>query len=213
MIAFDIETMGLDPRKHAVTVVCTECLFTGERKAFEFARLEHSRRAIEQGPGDPDEKEMELLVLDEQREIILQDLVKTLDDAPSICAFNGVRFDVPFLMQAFDIPESTGTAWVLKMTDILEACRLVHKHTFKLDLLCQVNGLPMKSGTGLAAIDMARNGEFDKLRDYCADDVHILCNLYRKQHLLNPRSSEKINLAKWCHDDIYDILMALDMEL
>ena len=42
---------------------------------------------------------------------------------------------------------------------------------------------------------MARNVEFDKLRDYCADDVHILCNLYRKQHLPNPRSSDVINLA------------------
>jgi DNA polymerase III epsilon subunit-like protein len=212
MIAFDIETMGLDARRHAVTVVCTECLFTGERKAFEFARLAHSRRAVEQGPGDADEKATQLLVLDDQRNIILQDLVKTLDEAPSICAFNGVRFDVPFLMQAFDIPQSTGTAWVLKMTDILEACRLLHKHTFKLDLLCQINGLPMKTGTGLAAIEMARNAEFDKLRDYCADDVHILCNLYRKQHLRNPRSPHDIDLAQWCHTDIYDILMALDAD-
>ena len=39
MLAFDIETTGLDPDHSLVTVVCTEDFATGERRAYEFARV------------------------------------------------------------------------------------------------------------------------------------------------------------------------------
>ena len=41
MLAFDIETFGLDPRCAKISVICTECIFTGKRKTFEFAK--HNR--------------------------------------------------------------------------------------------------------------------------------------------------------------------------
>ena len=43
MLAFDIETTGLDPKNSVVTVVCTECFFTGECIAYEFERVMRSR--------------------------------------------------------------------------------------------------------------------------------------------------------------------------
>ena len=213
MIAFDIETTGLDPKKCAVTVVCTECLFTGQKRAFEFARLDRRRADVAKDPDmNEDERETELLTLEEQRDLLVEEMIQLFDDAHSLCAFNGVRFDIPFLMQAFDIPARTGTAWVLKTTDILECCRVLHKHTFKLDLLCEENNMPMKSGTGLAAIGMAKNGQFDKLRDYCADDVSILCNLYKQRHLINPRTKESMDLREWCRTDTYDMLMMMEID-
>jgi len=211
MLAFDIETMGLDAKKHAVTVVCTECLFTGKRHAFEFEKLAAKRRALMHSDMDEDEREAELLILEEEHDVLLQGMIDLFDQAPSLCAFNGVRFDLPFLMQAFDIPGTKVAAWVLKMTDILEASRLLHKQTFKLDLLCEHNHMPMKSGSGLQAIEMARHGRFDDLRDYCADDVAILCNLYRKRFLQNPRTNLTMDLAEWAHEDVYDTLFALEV--
>ena len=151
------------------------------------------------------------MVLQEQRDLLLREMIELFDASTSLCAFNGIRFDIPFLMQAFDIPAQTATKWVLKTTDILECCRNLHKHTFKLDLLCEKNGMPMKSGTGLAAISMAHNAKFDQLRDYCADDVTILCNLYRQRYLTNPRTGVQMDLSHWCKRDVYDVLMIMEL--
>ena len=138
-------------------------------------------------------------------------LVRQFDNASSLCAFNGIRFDIPFMHIALNLTIETTTDWVLKTTDILECSRLLHNKTFKLDLLCEHNGLPMKSASGLAAIAMANEGRFNELRDYCADDVSILCDLYRKRHIKNPRTNQSIDLAEWSHEDLYDILCAMEI--
>jgi hypothetical protein len=190
MLAFDIETFGLDARTAKISVICTECIFTGEQKTFEFAR-----HAAEQ-TGPPTE--------------MIEELVRTLDAAQSLSAFNGVRFDLPFMQTALGIPEEKIRAWVLKTTDILECCRLVYNHTFKLDLLCQTNGLPMKTGTGLFAIQLARERRWPELNSYCADDVSILCNLHRLRHVLNPRTRLLMDLADWSHPLLYDTLAGLE---
>jgi hypothetical protein len=39
MLAFDIETTGLDPSHSVVTVVCTQDYHTGERRPYEFGRV------------------------------------------------------------------------------------------------------------------------------------------------------------------------------
>jgi len=70
------------------------------------------------------------------------ELTQTLDAAVSLSAFNGVHFDLPIMQTALGLNEATVRAWVLKTTDILECCRLVHQHTFKLGLLCEENSLP-----------------------------------------------------------------------
>lgn len=143
MLAFDIETFGLDPSKTKISVICTECIFTGERKTFEFAK--HDREV-----GGPPTA-------------LTAELVATLDAAQSLSAFNGVRFDIPFIQIALKIPEEKVRAWVLKTTDILEYVRLINNHTFKLDLLCERNDMPMKSGTGLFAITLAQEGRWKEL--------------------------------------------------
>ena len=130
MLAFDIETTGLDPDHSLVTVVCTEDFETGERRAYEFARV----RACEP-----------------QNEALLRDdLVRAFDEADSLCAFTGVRFDIPFLHSALGLSLETIAEWLLKMmmtTDILEAARpglFGPAHTFGLNLLCQHNQVAVK---------------------------------------------------------------------
>ena len=188
MLAFDIETTGLDRERCLVTVVCTEDFRTGERRAYEFGRV-----AAE---GDCGRERAQLTAA----------LVAAFDGAESLCAFNGVRFDVPFLHKALRLPEATVAAWLLKTTDILEACRLEvfgPRHTFSLNLLCEHNGVQMKSSSGCEAVRMAADGRWQELHDYCADDVRILCDLYRRRELRNPRGFQTIDLRRIAHRALY----------
>jgi len=41
------------------------------------------------------------------------------------------------------------------------------------------------------------------LNAYCHDDVSILCALYRKQYLKNPRKHKTIDLSCIAHDNMY----------
>ena len=149
MLAFDIETTGLDPASSVVTVVCTEDFHTGERRAYEFGRV----RACEP-----------------QHEALLRsELIQAFNKAESLCAFNGVRFDIPFLHTALKLSAKTTTAWLFKTTDILEAERLGlfgPTHTFGLNLLCQHNNVSVKSGSGLQAIQFAPEHKWDELKCY-----------------------------------------------
>ena len=186
MLAFDIETTGLDPRTCVVTVVCTQDFHTGERRAYEFGRV----RACEpQNEG-----------------LLRKELIQAFDAAESLCAFNGVRFDIPFLHAALQLSQDTTAAWLFKTTDILEAARLGlfgAAHTFGLNLLCQHNQVPVKSGSGLQAIKFAHEHKWDELLSYCADDVRILCDLYRRRLLNNPRFHGVIDLAQIAHFSTY----------
>jgi len=200
MLAFDIETMGLEPRRHAVTVVCTEDFRSGAKKSYEFARVraEHMQALEFARITMLDEDAADAAEAQAQYDSLVLELVQDFEEATSLCAFNGVRFDLPFLMVAFGIDNATVTRWVLKTSDILECSRLVHGNTFSLNLLCQENGLDMKISSGLAAVEMARIGQWDRLSAYCADDVSILCRLYRLAVIKNPRSGRPMQLHDWC---------------
>ena len=139
--------------------------------------------------------------------MLRDELIRAFDNAESLCAFNGVRFDLPFLHKALGLSDSTTTAWLFKTTDILEAARLGvfgPAHTFGLNLLCQHNQVQVKSGSGLQAIKFAQEHKWDELLRYCADDVRILCDLYRRRFLNNPRFHDVIDLGKIAHTGTYD---------
>ena len=186
MLAFDIETTGLCASTAKVTVVCTEDFFTGEKRAYEFARVrKHEPQNLN---------------------LLIEDMANAFDKAESLCAFNGVRFDLPFLHQALLLSDQRVSAWLAKCSDILEACRLQYfgpRHTFGLNLLCIANKIMQKSSSGTHAIVMAQEGRWDDLNAYCHDDVSILCALYRKKHLKNPRQHETIDLSCIAHDNLY----------
>lgn len=183
MLAFDIETTGLDATTNKVTVVCTQDYTSGQRVAYEFARCES----------------------EEQRKQMVEAMAAALDQATSLCAFNGVRFDIPFLMTAFSLDHDRVQAWILKTSDILEFSRLMLCSTFSLDLLCQHNNIKTKTASGLEAIRMAADKEWDRLKDYCAEDVRILCDIYRLRMITHPRTKATFDLA-----DISEPMMYAD---
>lgn len=179
ILCFDIETTGLSPKHCKVTVVCAEDFTTGECHIFEFAR--YPERAQE----------------------LVDSLVEVFDNAKSLCAFNGLRFDIPFMATALRLPDDKCAAWAMKTSDILEQSRNRFSKTFSLNVLCETNNIPIKISDGKEAIRMAERGEWDKLNEYCAKDVSILCDLYRKQHIKLPRANVAVNLADWARPGLY----------
>ena len=180
-VFFDIETTGLT-ETDAVTVVCCETYESGACRVFNFAKA----------------------ATQDERNRLRDDLVRAFDDATALGAYNGVRFDLPFMQRALAIPAETVTRWVLKTSDILEQLRLRDNATCKLDYLCALNGVPTKSSSGLEAIRMAADGRWAELEDYCANDVRILCDLYRKRVLQHPARREAcIDLCEYVTPGFY----------
>ena len=83
MLVFDIETTGLNPRLCVVTVVCTQDFLSQKKEVYEFGRMRSEC---------PEEIE----------ELTLR-MIKAFDEAESLCAFNGIRFDIPFLRESLNI--------------------------------------------------------------------------------------------------------------
>jgi hypothetical protein len=61
---------------------------------------------------------------DTDRRALIDALESDFDAATSLCAYNGVRFDLPFMQNDLHIPTKRITEWVLKTSDILEQLRL-----------------------------------------------------------------------------------------
>lgn len=158
VLAFDIETTGLDPERCEVTCACAYD-GAGVERTFVFEpagprRSDHPRDyGFAGGWGHPEE------------------FMALLDAAPRLCAFNGVRFDVPFLCRRWGVPAWRAAAWVAKLLDPFEASRLGLGRTFGLEALLRANGLQGKTGSGKEAVRMAAEGRWAELGAYCMHDT------------------------------------------
>lgn len=185
-LCFDIETTGLDATRDEVTMICTQDLATSEKKSYNFGILS---------------------VQELSASALVQQVIKDFDEADCLCAFNGIRFDLPFMQQALDIHEDVITRWVLKTVDPLEYLRLSGHRTSSLDKICIHNNIASKSSTGLRAVEMARDGLWEELEQYCQQDVSILCVLVQRRTFEHPvQSKDEINtidLQECMPDGVY----------
>jgi hypothetical protein len=148
MLAFDIETTGLNPRDSVVTCACAFDPDAGIDRIFFFGYDGSSE--------DADTPEV---------------FFALLDRADRLCAFNGVRFDLPFLQARYGLSDSRIGAWVLKLCDLYEAGRLGFGSAYSLNALLAANGLDAKTGCGADAILLAREGRWRELGEYCRQDT------------------------------------------
>jgi hypothetical protein len=144
MLAFDLETTGLDPEVDEITCACAYDPDAGVDRTFFFRG----------GAGDTPEAFLALL-----------------DGAERLCAFNGARFDLPFLQVRYGLSDARVGRWALKLYDLYEACRLGFDSGFSLNALLAANGLDSKTGTGGDAVALARDGRWDELGAYCRQDT------------------------------------------
>ena len=162
MLAFDIETEGFDALKHRITVACVYDPDAEIKKSFNF---------IVGG-----EKSTE-------------DFLKCLDDADSICAFNGARFDIPFIVKRFSVPKERYEKWYAKLFDYFEVCKVVFNSSCSLNNLLAANGQEVKSSTGAQAVEWAKEEKWDELVDYCMADTILT-------HQISSMPSVRIPLTK-----------------
>ena len=97
---------------------------------------------------------------------------RRLEQASMIIGFNNKGFDDPVVGAYF--PEISK----IPSFDILEEVHRALGFRIKLDNLAHATLGEGKSGDGLKAIRLYREGKIDELRDYCLDDVRITMELY-----------------------------------
>lgn len=168
MLAFDIETEGLRSSEHQIIVASVYDPERGVQRTFNFM-------------ADPSKFEAE-------RDAFVQ----ALDAAPALCAFNGVRFDIPFIAARFGIPPEQQGRWVRKTMDYFEVCKLCFGSSCSLNNMLLANGLESKSAHGLQAVEWAQQGNWRDVEEYCMRDAvltHQLCSLARVT----------IPLTNWSH--------------
>lgn len=141
MLAFDIETTGLGP-SDTITVACAYDPVNSIRRTFIFAV-----------DGSVDE------------------FVDLLDSADVLCAFNGARFDIPFMQRAWSLSDERVHQWRVKLYDLYEMCFVLFQESFSLNKLLNANNMESKTGNGKEAIEWAEQGLWDNIGEYCMQDT------------------------------------------
>ena len=105
--------------------------------------------------------------------------LERLQRKPLLVGFNSRRFYTPILQSysRFDLNSLT-------QLDLMEEMVKVLGHRVSLDSCAQATLGRNKTGSGLDALKYYRNGEMEKLKSYCLEDVNITRKLfeYGAQH-------------------------------
>lgn len=96
-----------------------------------------------------------------------------LEKTDLLIGFNSEHFDIPVLDKYYP-----GDLTKIKSLDLLKEIRAVAGRRMKLDQLAEGTLGVNKSGHGLDAIVWWKQGEIEKIRKYCLDDVRITKDLY-----------------------------------
>lgn len=115
-MSFDIETEGLNFLEHAIATACVYDPDRGIERTFQFLDTDDDKEISER----------------------VEEFLNLLDEAPALCCFNGVKFDIPFIAHRFQVQESRVHQWMLKVFDVFEVCRLGFGSSCSLDALLKV---------------------------------------------------------------------------
>lgn len=164
MIVFDIETTGLNFKKDSITVATIFDTTSNTGHTYNFAKYGSTQQ---------------------------DDFLRKLDEATIIACFNGVNFDLPFIISFFHVPSTRYQDWFCKVFDYYEYCRLLYDCPCSLDSLLAANGFAGKTSSGDQAVVMANNKDWEALEKYCmADtiktkDLCLLSSVYLPLHKKN----------------------------
>ena len=90
-----------------------------------------------------------------------------------LVGYNSDHFDIPVLNKYYP-----GDLTKIRSIDLLKEIRGVLGRRLKLDNVCQATLKAKKSADGPQAIKWWREGEIEKVRQYCMDDVRLTKELY-----------------------------------
>ncbi|MCK4918351.1 MAG: ribonuclease H-like domain-containing protein [Candidatus Pacebacteria bacterium] len=100
-------------------------------------------------------------------------LFTLIEKADMLVGFNSDHFDIPLLNKHYH-----GDLKNIKSLDILKEIHNTIGRRIKLDNIAEATLGKGKSGHGLEAITWWKNGEIEKIRKYCLDDVKITKEIY-----------------------------------
>lgn len=98
-----------------------------------------------------------------------------LERSSRIIGYNLFGFDYPCMQTYY-----TGDIMKLPTIDLMVEIEKRIGHRVKLDDVAHATLGLGKTGHGLQAVEYWRNGEIDKLRDYCLQDVKVTKDVYEK---------------------------------
>jgi len=96
-----------------------------------------------------------------------------LEKSDRIIGYNLLGFDYPCMQTYY-----TGDLMSLPTLDVMIEIEKRIGHRVKLDDVAKATLGVGKSGHGLMAVEYWKNGEIDKLRDYCLQDVRVTRDVY-----------------------------------
>lgn len=103
----------------------------------------------------------------------MKELEEVMKRAYLIIGFASKRFDVPVLNKYFKCNLAA-----IQQFDILEEIEKVLGRRIGLGVLAEANLGIGKTGHGLDAIEYYKNGEMEKLKSYCLNDVKVTKEIY-----------------------------------
>jgi predicted PolB exonuclease-like 3'-5' exonuclease len=171
-VVLDIETTGLHPwQSNGITCICAKDITT--------------KREFKSCFGD-------------ERKIINEFArwVKTLKPKNTILiTANGRDFDIPFMCTRILLHYTTKSIKAYPLLLFLMGCNqfdvlndIIDKR-ISLNNIAKLYGLPQKTGNGLQAIELFKQGKYSELMRYCWDDVLLTERVY----LIYKKLSEKDN--------------------
>lgn len=167
MLAFDIECTGLNMYSDRITVASV----------------------YDPDSVPPIKHTYNFMVGDVQGNI--EAFLDTLDRADTLCAFNGVKFDLPFIIERFHVKQERYVPWFLKLFDYFEVCRLVFGSSCSLNNLLIANDEEVKTSSGMQAVIWAEEGQWEKLEEYCMADTMLTWKISTRPDVIIPLTRKK----------------------
>ena len=119
----------------------------------------------------------------------LNELWPIIESADMLIGFNSNHFDIPLLDKYY-----AGDLTKIKSLDILEKIHKSLGRRIKLDHVASATLGESKSGNGLESIVWWRNGDIQKVVDYCIQDVKVTKDVYnyamKNQKLKYPKGND-----------------------
>ncbi|HEY4502701.1 MAG TPA: ribonuclease H-like domain-containing protein [Candidatus Paceibacterota bacterium] len=112
----------------------------------------------------------------------LTELWPVIENADVLIGYNSDHFDIPLLNKYYP-----GDLTRIKSLDLLKEIKKVLGRRLRLDSVAEATLGVGKSGSGLDAIAWWKEGNVEKVKQYCLDDVRITKEIYdyaRKYNML-----------------------------
>lgn len=137
----------------------------------------------------------------DEKNAFLAGIAAALDKAKRTVVFNGFAFDLIALSGSF--AKDTVKRWCSKTTDPMVAVMHANDGYPKaLNNIAAANGLEGKTMKGAEAPAAWRNGEHERLLEYCMKDVQILRSLFEMGEVTLPAKHKKFEKRiKFATDD------------